>query len=183
MTNLSHFVSFLSAFQSTPSLRKVTYLPLFKGEQQDYISIHTFLAEGDHTQSKSKLTVRNFNPHLPCGRWPFALGILPSSEVISIHTFLAEGDMVKEDFQALETISIHTFLAEGDKKSILFILSTYNFNPHLPCGRWRFFCKAHATQIKFQSTPSLRKVTVIAPIAFLLILISIHTFLAEGDVT
>ena len=55
-------------FQSTPSLRKVTGMVGKKGVRY-YISIHTFLAEGDFT---TVAKVKAYN--------------------ISIHTFLAEGD-------------------------------------------------------------------------------------------
>ena len=63
--------------------------------------------------------------------------------------------MVTAKFQ----ISIHTFLAEDDKA---------------------VFCDSvHDTL--FQSTPSLRKVTVNRSTSTLCDDISIHTFLAEGD--
>ena len=57
-----------------------------------YISIHTFLAEGD------KLSVR----------------IILQELTISIHTFLAEGDSSLSLYFFVVVISIHTFLAEGD---------------------------------------------------------------------
>ena len=99
-----------------------------------------------------------FNPHLPCGRW-----LLP----------------VYSSYMVL------------------------NFNPHLPCGRWQYNIFYRQCQqkfqstpslrkvtksftstvfcVKFQSTPSLRKVTQIILKLKILIIISIHTFLAEGD--
>ncbi len=146
------------------------------------ISIHTFLAEGDtyitflrlwcdafqSTPSLRKATSSpchsarshgNFNPHLPCGRRP-----------------------------------VNTFA------------NTYpdNFNPHLPCGRRQASLANHTALVEFQSTPSLRKATVRgdfpavptetfqstpslrkATMTFEQLtkqfLISIHTFLAEGD--
>ena len=122
------------------------------------ISIHTFLAEGDYGIHEHFPILYNFNPHLPCGRWP-------------------------------STRHIHC-------------CSCY-FNPHLPCGRWRAMENVKNTIAQFQSTPSLRKVTstgflVLGSTGFqstpslrkvttlklsacLEILISIHTFLAEGD--
>ena len=105
---------FRQVFQSTPSLRKVTcrYCCL---RIICFISIHTFLTEGDclwslrfplivlfqSTPSLRKVTLT-----------PLALRCFPP---ISIHTFLTEGDAalhlhVMPDFQ----ISIHTFLTEGD---------------------------------------------------------------------
>ena len=123
-------------FQSTPSLRKVTgrghFQMLFVS-----ISIHTFLAEGDRKYRAWSEKEWDFNPHLPCGRWPARRMIFNICSKISIHTFLAEGD--REEMQV-----------SGLQK---------NFNPHLPCGRWPTIAPAHRTDTTFQSTPSLRKVT------------------------
>ena len=108
---------------------------------------------------------------------------------------------------SLETaskISIHTFLAEGDYFKRFKWLCITNFNPHLPCGRWRWRWRpikllriisihtflAEGDGLKnlciqlyqlFQSTPSLRKVTRIRVYTGWTVTISIHTFLAEGD--
>ena len=57
----------LTVFQSTPSLRKVTCESDVKSENR-YISIHTFLAEGDHARRAKQVELTYFNPHLPCGR-------------------------------------------------------------------------------------------------------------------
>ena len=103
-------------FQSTPSLRKVT-TPLADICNCRRISIHTFLAEGDEDQYRICKRLR-----------------------ISIHTFLAEGDTVSENTGYVITsrvISIHTFLAEGDWRRWRRYGSAKDFNPHLPCGRWR----------------------------------------------
>ena len=169
-----------SPFQSTPSLRKVTFgcPPLNKFY---IISIHTFLAEGDFDPSSPSKPYAHFNPHLPCGRWLLTGafgGIMlkfqstPSLRKvtqdykditgytdISIHTFLAEGDCCGLQVMQAEEISIHTFLAEGDQYNLF--LSSYlkYFNPHLPCGRW-LCCDCCLCRVWF---------------------ISIHTFLAEGD--
>ena len=56
-------------FQSTPSLRKVTAYVVDK-VRNFYISIHTFLAEGDRFHPLLWCNFWHFNPHLPCGRWP-----------------------------------------------------------------------------------------------------------------
>ena len=102
----------------------------------------------------------NFNPHLPCGRWRCCLMI---------------------------------------------VCHSCNFNPHLPCGRWRMRMAKLVGLIIFQSTPSLRKVTTKPDVKTCyfrqfqstpslrkvtqrkdkktdISFISIHTFLAEGDV-
>ena len=148
-------------FQSTPSLWKVTAgekmvtakfqisIHTFpaKGDKRLslitiylIISIHTFLAEGDFHMLSSLRQRSDFNPHLPCGRWR------ESSQRGSV----------------LGIISIHTFLAEGDIYTSKAGLWYVHFNPHLPCGRWHIFYIIKVGKVWFQSTPSLRKVTVLA---------------------
>ena len=80
-------------------------------------------------------------------------------------------------------ISIHTFLAEGDYRIHIVFHSTQNFNPHLPCGRRPGIPLGSLTIRIFQSTPSLRKATRFSEILHCNCHISIHTFLAEGDIT
>ena len=169
-----------SVFQSTPSLRKVTHME-FQNLWDISISIHTFLAEGDARSRRSGYLIRH----------------------ISIHTFLAEGDIVRISNNNWSSISIHTFLAEGDFLHCLSIgVHNYfnphlpcgrwlhlrgcwewliNFNPHLPCGRWLVTGNCRLRFWRFQSTPSLRKVTLTIIRFSVRSLISIHTFLAEGD--
>ena len=129
-----------STFQSTPSLRKVTTIIPCLSSCICYFNPHLpcgrwlWSPEEDHTWFY-------FNPHLPCGRWP------------------------QTSFRALPS---------------------GNFNPHLPCGRWLFLVTlvnftfaisihtflAEGDELElvekklgdiFQSTPSLRKVTVKQP--------------------
>ena len=80
-----------SIFQSTPSLRKVTGNNC-NSEPDAGISIHTFLAEGDGCVVTCSMQMRYFNPHLPCGRWHGGIFGCRRCYDISIHTFLAEGD-------------------------------------------------------------------------------------------
>ena len=123
----------LHKFQSTPSLRKVTH---FKSHALFllFISIHTFLAEGDSFltdyYTSWGISIHTF---LAEGDDIIALKIPPI--LISIHTFLAEGDKVITELLTIVKISIHTFLAEGDYKAMGGYASWTNFNPHLPCGR------------------------------------------------
>ena len=148
------------------------------------ISIHTFLAEGDlldyrisqcnsrfqSTPSSRKVTTNphrsfakftDFNPHLPRGRWLCRCKpAMPYNNRISIHTFLAEGD-----YQLV----------------IIYVVFICYFNPHLPRGRWQCIINLSWCHIRFQSTPSSRKVTNDCVRDILLSVISIHTFLAEGD--
>ena len=83
-------------------------------------------------------TQNYFNPHLPRGRWPYAINDSTSNGT--------------------------------------------NFNPHLPRGRWLCLLDHHCNCLLFQSTPSSRKVTFSTLSKRCSIFISIHTFLAEGDV-
>ena len=107
------------------------------------------------------------NTHLPCQSTPslrkvtcpitlYTLFCLFQSTP-SLWKVTAREKMVTAKFQ----ISIHTFLAEGDQSHYKGSGLRLNFNPHLPCGRWRL---SHVGAHK-----SLN--------------ISIHTFLAEGDIT
>ena len=100
------------AFQSTPSLRKVTTLNL-QGSENIFISIHTFLTEGDTLISCELLEY----------------------QFISIHTFLTEGDKRPDWYSPTLRISIHTFLTEGDLPILLNQHQSLYFNPHLPYGR------------------------------------------------
>ena len=124
-----------------------------------------------------------FNPHLPCGRWPATEDCVRYVSYISIHTFLAEGDVHYVISVYLDNlISIHIFLAEGDEKADGAIYRVAkNFNPHFPCGRWQMRAAKEEQPIVFQSTPSLRKVTCICNAWKHVRIISIHTFLTEGD--
>ena len=100
-------------------------------------------------------------------------------------------------------ISIHTFLTEGDLVRIQSSKISFDFNPHLPYGRWQSVSDNLLIKSEFQSTPSLRKVTkrsdwFVKKLIFQSTpslrkvtaealsfsnwaCISIHTFLTEGD--
>ena len=72
-----------------------------------------------------------------------------------------EGDDYLSDEEILRNrISIHTFRVEGDKKNPTTVDVNTNFNPHLPCGRWHSLSYLYLVQGKFQSTPSVWKVTI-----------------------
>ena len=167
-------------FQSTPSLRKVTSV----------YSVFLQIAKFQSTPSLRKVT--NIHVHLY------------RVTIISIHTFLTEGDVDYLDrltvdllFQstpslrkvtmwrwiriAVKPISIHTFLTEGDQHIGQTDTTPENFNPHLPYGRWQQLQCHWLLVLRFQSTPSLRKVTQRQWPNGLLVQISIHTFLTEGD--
>ena len=79
-----------------------------------YISIHTFLAEGDENRLLPMWSIKiSIHTFLAEGDYPTAAW--PHIQIcISIHTFLAEGDFCSVFGSVFWSISIHTFLAEGD---------------------------------------------------------------------
>ena len=124
-------------FQSAPSLRKVTTSHGIYGNGR-LISIHTFPAKGDKRLSLITIyLIISIHTFFAEGDDLMILGVL--FFIISIHTFLAEGDANEAEVLDSTDISIHTFLTEGDVK-----LSSYD----------ELFGA-------FQSTPSLRKVTLL----------------------
>ena len=170
---------FPGAFQSTPSSRKATHHNTFfhnnfifqstPSSRKATIdgSLHTGGIAFQSTPSSRKATIM--------------LIISSRSSHISIHTFLAEGDLLAESVPCLCHISIHTFLAEGDQKQLHPDHDNCHFNPHLPRGRRLKLVPLYHSETIFQSTPSSRKATIFHPIDGSIMSISIHTFLAEGD--
>ena len=129
-----------------------------------WISIHTFLTEGDTGYHTCRCIFWYFNPHLPYGRW---LGdtemcwhcrefqSTPSLQKVTqgkrnktaIAKFQSTPSLQKVTatyFACIKrlSISIHTFLAEGDSSRLQMLFAKMDFNPHLPCGRWPGLCKA-----------------------------------------
>ena len=155
--DIKFYLDRYEAFQSTPSLRKATF-----------IVIPLFLVEiFQSTPSLRKATI-------------------PAYDRYSKVTFQSTPSLRKATVLAMRSgyikcISIHTFLAEGDLLMILLHESWNHFNPHLPCGRRRSQKGIALSGLKFQSTPSLRKATPTATQKGSWMRISIHTFLAEGD--
>ena len=99
------------------------------------ISIHTFLAEGDAMGHTGEAHRGNFNPHLPCGRRRYEIMKGGTRMGISIHTFLAEGDEPGRcELPWLRYFNPH--LPCG-RRPDSFVTWGYDlhFNPHLPCGR------------------------------------------------
>ena len=145
-------------FQSTPSSRKVTLQHLLHP-----LTLQIFQS----TPSSRKVTQVQ---QQICHSQIFQS--TPSSRKV---TFIS-GDITFSDY-----ISIHTFLAEGDLLTEMYNQYTGNFNPHLPRGRWHMEIGIYTAPVKFQSTPSSRKVTFNEIYVKGVSKISIHTFLAEGD--
>ena len=123
------------------------------------ISIHTFLAEGDYSVFLLCASHSHFNPHLPRGRWLFRKPVCASA--IGFQSTPSSRKVT------LRSCSLcHVYL---------------HFNPHLPRGRWRNWHYNLPRLLAFQSTPSSRKVTRNCWNQSRSSVISIHTFLAEGD--
>ena len=78
-----------------------------------FISIHTFLAEGDNKLAVARYTLAVFQS-------------TPSLQKVT---------WIEDSYTVSVTISIHTVLAEGDGSRMSVWRAIPNFNPHLPCGR------------------------------------------------
>ena len=78
-----------------------------------FISIHTFLAEGDNKLAVARYTLAVFQS-------------TPSLQKVT---------WIEDSYTVSVTISIHTFLAEGDWKLCEISNNESYFNPHLPRGR------------------------------------------------
>ena len=122
-----------------------------------FISIHTFLAEGDN-ESQYRASISLISIHTFLAEGDALKGVIFRDPQISIHTFLAEGDLQlfplgfsfypfqstpslrkvtyeQKPMLVTDAISIHTFLAEGDISCRRKGMHCSYFNPHLPCGR------------------------------------------------
>ena len=78
-------------------------------------------------------------------------------------------------------ISIHTLCEEGDERQQLYNLWDVNFNPHPLWRGWRHYSYIFYLWFKFQSTPSVKRVTKAIRNFFRFLNISIHTLCEEGD--
>ena len=125
-------------FQSTPSKRKETNR---QGQKRigEAVSIHSFQAEGDITETVIKLRRVCFNPLLPSGRRPTSLKLL-----LLCLVFQSTPSKRKETSNFRLTLR----LCEC-------------FNPLLPSGRRPKTTIANTTILPFQSTPSKRKETIV----------------------
>ena len=125
-----------------------------------YISIHTLHAEGDQRGQMVFSEPRYFNPHPPCGgRHSDEISALPNWRNFNPHPPCGGRPVICCLIPTLTGISIHTLHAEGDV--IVTVLSSF--------------------VIPFQSTPSMRRATLVGYLQSLLHGISIHTLHAEGD--
>ena len=128
----------------------------------DIIYFNPHLPCGRRRRKKSrKRHLYNFNPHLPCGRRRYG----------------THRRGAPREFQSTPSLRKATVRDYERRYAYGY------FNPHLPCGRRRARQVRTAMAQVFQSTPSLRKATMYGHTFRGGRLISIHTFLAEGDLT
>ena len=173
----------LCVFLSTLSLRRATV----NGDAQSSCFGNFYprspCGERPGCQRPCEHPTRDFYPRSPCGERPTDMAKRLIQFGISIHALLAESDSghcgrskskthfyprspcgERRDVIAVMTdaqsISIHALLAESD------------------CGRWSTL---PIDTVKFLSTLSLRRATVVIPGPAVMIPISIHALLAESD--
>ena len=185
--------------QSTPSLWKVT-----AGEKmvtaKFQISIHTFWQKYTK-QSEAKL---NFNPHLPCGRWrdkilkcfvahQYFNPHLPCGRWQSVTLFIEPTawfqstpslrKVTRQDWRwGCEYTYFNPHLPCGRwQKQRRYFMELNNFNPHLPCGRWLRRLQREDRNLRISIHTFLAEGDVTIPCDSSNLIISIHTFLAEGD--
>ena len=102
--------------------------------------------------------------------------------IISIHTLRVEGDALKISLIVGNKISIHTLRVEGDAKLFLDIVRRLPISIHtLRVEGDSQRKKSLKSQEKFQSTPSVWRVTLPEKTINKIRAISIHTLRVEGD--
>ena len=149
-----------SKFQSTPSSRKVTCWAN-QGHLPYKISIHTFLAEGDRNKPRPhRIRLNHFNPHIPCGRWLCRDRL----RFLNQDLFQSTPSSWKVTYQIACKVCRNKFQSTPFSRKVTHIFGQLlffiiDFNPHLPRGRWLVLGEVSPGQT----------------------VISIHTFLAEGD--
>ena len=169
-------------FLSTLSLRRATYIKR-EFRRTDTISIHALLAESDVTGTAKCFALNAFLSTLSLRRatWRAAFQRLRDSY------FYPRSPCGERPFMGTNTIgrlyiSIHALLAESDAAELTTSFFDLNFYPRSPCGERPKFLMMLQSSIKFLSTLSLRRATVIRHgIAGVSGHISIHALLAESD--
>ena len=146
------------------------------------ISIHAFRVEGDLSPTTIRISLRDFNPRLPCGRRHRRNHNAVHPVAISIHAFRVEGDRTSNQTNDKGLISIHAFRVEGDKCLGLsdHVASKFQSTPSV----WKatvLSCTAELEKVLFQSTPSVWKATMKTNYLVTAQCISIHAFRVEGD--
>ena len=124
---------FFQQFQSTPSLRRATYVLMMVLEPTT-VSIHALLAESDSQRAIPARAGNGFNPRPPCGERPpgqFANDCRPQFQSTpSLRRATVYNKLAVKYFN----VSIHALLAESDPHVGLCGAIPFRFNPRPPCG-------------------------------------------------
>ena len=100
-----------------------------------------------------------FNPRPPCGERPPLTPGAAMTTTVSIHALLAESDPLLESGALTPNVSIHALLAESDRLTPPLAWMMRCFNPRPPCGERHLKAIDAVPDMRFQSTPSLRRAT------------------------
>ena len=114
------------------------------------------------------LDIRDFNPHLPCGRWRARASRWSWRRNFNPHLPYGRWREVARQYFYDKHFNPHLPYGRWLISSSM-CAGDFYFNPHLPYGRWPYTVFLRCWHLQFQSTPSLRKVTVathIRPIYF-----------------
>ena len=106
-----------SAFLSTPSARRATFMAARWAGMDSEISIHALREEGDCPRRLGFLRRRNFYPRPPRGGRPRLNMTNEQLKTISIHALREEGDETASHPTGAREISIHALREEGDCKN------------------------------------------------------------------
>ena len=134
--------------------------PLHNYDRDELISIHTLCEEGDRLPGGLNKISDYFNPHPLWRGWRqdnfkrakfFIFQSTPSVKRVTKRACM---------INAKKLISIHTLCEEGDRlPGGLNKIPDY-FNPHPLWRGWQYWYKVGLKVLIFQSTPSVKRVTV-----------------------
>ena len=170
-------------FQSTPSVKRVTALSLYF-VVFFCISIHTLCEEGDAIERLKAFEPEAISIHTLCEEGDYNKeDVELDIPIISIHTLCEEGDVTKIIRLCFRFISIHTLCEEGDKQLCFDLSEGGSFQSTPSVKRVTIFIKCFTILIlRFQSTPSVKRVPPQLITVGKYWKISIHTLYEEGDV-
>ena len=155
------------------------------------ISIHALREEGDWDGNNFILTYFQFLSTPSARRATYARRRRADGYVISIHALREEGDLPRPPrggrpgpFRwpfSTPGISIHALREEGDRCSGQAAGPAADFYPRPPRGGRRLNGKTQILPLKFLSTPSARRATLLSFLWPITVTISIHALREEGD--
>ncbi len=170
-----------------------------------HISIHTFLAEGDAIRKADNSVINTFQSTPSLRKATRSDTVRETARLFQSTPSLRKATLLKALHAVYFLFQSTPSLRKATEKTrqatqigeyfnphlpcgrrrfqILLLRNVVYFNPHLPCGRRPARPKLSSGTDSFQSTPSLRKATGDPGYDFKGSIISIHTFLAEGDIT